>query len=243
MLVTIRDRDCFLDSFLGFISKISESAVINITDGGINSLLSTSDSTVIVSSAFSDEKMKGKATLNIPDLKKLHRLFSCISSKEFDITINSNNISYSSDDIRFKYHLFDDGIITTPKLDINKLDDIKFDGCFTLSQSVLVNLVKASSINNDSSKMYLTFKNNSVFGELTDKSRPNIDSFDLKLTDDYVGVAVTTGIPLNFEIFRIISSMRVKTFNIKIHSKMGVALLELDDSAVKHKIVISALTS
>ena len=243
MLVTIRDRDCFLDSFLGFISKISESAVINITDGGINSLLSTSDSTVIVSSAFSDEKMKGKATLNIPDLKKLHRLFSCISSKEFDITINSNNISYSSDDIRFKYHLFDDGIITTPKLNINKLDDIKFDGCFTLSQSVLVNLVKASSINNDLSKMYLTFKNNSVFGELSDKSRPNIDSFDLKLTDDYVGVAVTTGIPLNFEIFRIISSMRVKTFNIKIHSKMGVALLELDDSAVKHKIVISALTS
>lgn len=243
MLVTIRDRDCFLDSFLGFISKISESAVINITDGGINSLLSTSDSTVIVSSAFSDEKMKGKVTLNVPDLKKLHRLFSCISSKEFDITINSNNISYSSDDIRFKYHLFDDGIITTPKLNINKLDNIMFDGCFTLSQSILVNLVKASSINNDSSKMYLTFKNNSVFGELTDKSRPNIDSFDLKLTDDYVGVAVTTGIPLNFEIFRIISSMRAKTFNIKIHSKMGIALLELDDSAVKHKIVISALTS
>lgn len=243
MTVFISDKDCFIDSFLGFISKIAESAILTITDNNITSLLSTSDNTVIVHSVYADDKVKGKSTLNIPDLKKLHRLFSCIGSKEFQIAINSNNISYSSDDIRFKYHLFDDGIITSPKLNMDKLNDLKFDGSFSISQQILINLIKASSINTDSNKLYLTFKNNSVFGELTDKSKPNIDSFDLKLTDDYVGNAVSNSMPLNFEIFRIISSMRAKVFNVKIHTKMGLALLELSDNLATHKVVISALAN
>jgi hypothetical protein len=243
MTVTISNKDCFLDSFLGFISKVSENAVLTVADKNISSLLSTSDSTVIVHSLYSDDKIKGSHTLNIPDLKKLHRLFSCIGSKDFEITINTNNISYSSDDIRFKYHLFDDGIISTPKLNIDKLNDLKFDGSFSISQPILINLIKASSINIDSSKLYLTFKNNSVFGELTDKSKPNIDSFDLKLTEDYVGSPVINSMPLNFEIFRIISSIRAKTFNVKIHSKMSIVLLEISDNFATHKIVISALAN
>ncbi|NDB86102.1 MAG: hypothetical protein EB127_25885 [Alphaproteobacteria bacterium] len=155
--------------------------------------------------------------------------------------ISSNCIAYKSDSVRFKYHLYDDGIIPTPKLNIDKLKTLDFDGKFTLPYNSIVNLVKGSVITTDTNKLYLSVKDKQMFGELTDKARPNVDSYGIQIADDYEGIQYATPIPLNFEIIRIVSIMKFKVINAQLVSKMGVLLFDLNLDSTSLKFVISAL--
>ena len=91
--------------------------------------------------------------------------------------------------------------------------------------------------------MYISFKDNTVYGELTDRSRANVDSYGLKIADTYSGVQINDHIPLNFEIFRIISSMKFDTLNCKIASSTGVMVFDMQTSSTAMKFIVSALAN
>ena len=55
-----------------------------------------------------------QCNLNIPDINRLIKVFSCIDNDNIDIELDNNRLRYTSDNINFKYHLLEDGIITTP---------------------------------------------------------------------------------------------------------------------------------
>jgi len=241
--LSIKDRDNFLNNFVIPLSKITDSAVIKIAPGKITSLISTSDNTIIVNSEYNDDSIKAVKTLNVPDLKKLCRVISCIDETTFNLDISSNFIGYDSRNVRFKYHLYDDGIIASPKLSIDKLNSLEFDGKFTLPLASVINLIKGSSISTETNKIYLSVKDKQIFGELTDKTRSNIDSYGINISDDYSGTQFAVAIPLNFEIFRIISSMRFKELQANLITKMGVLTLDLNLDNSKFKFVISALAN
>ena len=243
MNLSIKDRDNFLNNFVIPLSKITDSAVIKIAPGKITSLISTSDNTIIVNSEYNDDSIKAVKTLNVPDLKKLCRVISCIDETTFNLDISSNFIGYDSRNVRFKYHLYDDGIIASPKLSIDKLNSLEFDGKFTLPLASVINLIKGSSISTETNKIYLSVKDKQIFGELTDKTRSNIDSYGINISDDYSGTQFAVAIPLNFEIFRIISSMRFKELQANLITKMGVLTLDLNLDNSKFKFVISALAN
>ena len=243
MTLSIASKDNFLNNFLSPLSKITDSAVINVNPGKITSLISTSDNTIIVDGNYSDDKIDAKKTLNIPDLKKLSRVISCIEEQSFSLDISSNFIGYSSNNVRFKYHLYDDGIISSPKLNVEKLKSFSFDGSFTLPYAAVVNLVKGSSISTETNKIYISVKDKLVVGELTDKTRANIDSYGIQVADNYDGTQFATAIPLNFEIFRIISSMRFKELHTQLITKMGVLTFDLTLDNAQFKFVISALAN
>jgi hypothetical protein len=80
-----------------------------------------------------------------------------------------------------------------------------------------------------------------MFGELTDKARPNVDSYGIQIADDYDGIQFANHIPLNFEIIRIVSIMKFKAINAQLVSKMGVLLFDLNLDSTSLKFVISAL--
>ncbi|NBO99811.1 MAG: hypothetical protein EBU90_06745 [Proteobacteria bacterium] len=244
MIVNISDKNLFVNDFLVPISKVTNTAVINLTKTGFSSLVSTSDNTIILSSNFNnaDDKVE-PTTLNIPDISKLVRILSVIDTKDLKIEVTKNNIAYTSSSVRFKYHLFEDGIIISPKLNVNKLTSVDFDGKFTLLYSLLQNLIKGSSIATDSNKIYLSYKDNQVFGELTDKSRPNVDSYGLTISENYKGVYPSIPTPLNFEIFRIISSMKFKELNCCFSSKLGVYIFETNINSNNIKFIVSALAN
>ena len=243
MTLSITNKDNFLNNFLSPLSKITDSAVINVNKGKITSLISTSDNTIIVDANYSDDKIDVKKTLNIPDLKKLFRVISCIDEDNFDLDISSNFVGYSSKNVRFKYHLYDDGIISSPKLNVEKLKTFSFDGSFTLPYAAVVNLVKGSSISTETNKIYISVKDKIVFGELTDKTRANIDSYGIQVADNYDGTQFALAIPLNFEIFRIISSMRFKELQTQLITKMGVLTFDLNLDNAQFKFVVSALAN
>ena len=126
-------------------------------------------------------------------------------------------------------------------MSLSKVEQLEFDGKFTITNTAVSNLVKGSTIATDSNKIYLSVQDNILFGELTDKARANTDSFGIQIATDYKGLAPTKGIPLNFEIFRIISSMRYNTIYGQIVTSMGVLTFDMITENTKLKFVVSAL--
>lgn len=241
MTYHIDDRDSLLNNFLIPISKIVDSVVLNVTPGSLKALIATGDNTIIVQAEYKDSTNNLTAKLNIPDIKKLCRTLQCIEAKSFDLVIDSNSITYTSPTVRFKYHLYEDNIISVPKLSLSKVEQLEFDGKFTISNTAISNLVKGSSIATDTNKIYLSVQDNILFGELTDKARSNTDSFGIQISTDYKGQAINKSIPLNFEIFRIISSMRYNTILGQIVTSMGVLTFDMLTENTKLKFVVSAL--
>jgi len=241
MILNITDREKFLNNFLLPISKVAESAVLIVKPGQITSLIATSDNTIIVSAQYNDDKINITKTLNVPDIKKFCRILACIEEQEIEFNLESNNIGYSSSAIRFKYHLYEDNIISLPKINIEKLKALNFDGKFSLTQSAITSLIKGSVIATDTNKLYLTFRDGIVYGDLTDLTRANTDSYGMKLTEDYQGQPFIKPIPLNFEIFRIISCMKFKTIDAQLITKMGVLMFDTTLESTNLKFVISAL--
>lgn len=243
MQLNITDKDGFLNNFLVPLSKVTDSAVISIQPGAITSIIATNDNTVIVNAKYTDENIEATKTLNIPDIKKFCRILQCIDSNTFALELNSNSISYSSNSVRFKYHLYDDNIISVPKLNLSKIDKLEFDGNFTLSYNSIISLIKGSTIATDTNKIYLSVRGNELFGELTDKARANTDSYGLMISDTYEGAQITSSIPLNFEIFRIISSMKFNSIKGRLVSGMGVFTFDTTLGAADIRFIVSALAN
>jgi hypothetical protein len=243
MNLVLEDKNSFVNNFLTPVSKVTNSAVFNVEGNNVSTLIATSDNTIILNSTFELTSNKDKSVLNIPDISKLIRVLSVIEDKSVTLEINKNCISYSSENIRFKYHLFEDGIIITPKLNMNRLSTLEMDGSFTLGLASLQSLIKGSTIATDTNKIYLSYKDDTVLGELTDKSRPNVDSYGLKISDNYKGPQLSLPTPLNFEIFRIISSMRFKELSCSFSSKVGVYIFDTELDKTTMKFIVSALAN
>jgi len=242
MILTIPDREDFLNSFLTPLSRVADSAVLKLEKESISAIITTSDNTLVVYATYTNILTGIEKNLNIPDLKKLCRVLSCIEEKGCALDINSNYVGYESSSVRFKYFLYEDNIIKTPKqINLDKLKELPFDGNFTIPFSSVISLIKGSSIATETNKIYINFKDTDVFGELTDKTRANTDSYGLKISSDYNGEPINTYMPLNFELFRIISCMKYKELAASIASKRGLLLLDTGNETTKMKFIVSAL--
>jgi len=242
MKITIRDRDDFINSFLTPLSRIADSAVLKVSEEAISVIITNADNTLAVYSQNKNVSCSGNKNLNIPDLKKLCRVLSCIDEKECTLDISGNNINFESDSVRFKYHLYEDNIIKTPKqISFDKLKEMPFDGNFTITQPVINSLIKGSTIATDTNKLYLSVKGNSVYGELTDKTRANTDSYGIKISENYKGEQTATSLPLNFELFRIISSTKFKDISVRMASKRGLLIFSTQTETTDIKFIVSAI--
>lgn len=243
MPITISNKNDFVNSFLSPISKISNSAVIVTKDNLITSTLSTPDNTILVNLVFSNKVELENNTLNIPDISKLIRVLNILEDEDLTLSIDNNSISYKSPSSRFKFHLYEDGIISVPKVTFDKLNQLTFDGTFSIEYSTLVSLIKGSTIATDSNKIYLSFDKNDIFCDLTDKSRPNVDSYGMKLSINYSGPQLSIPIALSFETFRIISSMKFRELKCSFCSSKSIFVLEANPNNCSIKFVISALSN
>jgi len=243
MPITISNKNDFVNSFLSPISKISNSAVLVTKENQILSTLSTPDNTILVNLTFSNKVKLTPHTLNIPDISKLVRVLNILDEDDLILTVDSNNISYKSSTSRFKFHLYEDGIISVPKVTFEKLNQLTFDGTFSIDYSTLVSLIKGSTIATDSNKIYLSFDKGDIFCDLTDKSRPNVDSYGMKLASNYTGPQLSIPVALSFETFRILSSMKFKELKCSFCSAKSIFVLEATPNNCCIKFVISALSN
>lgn len=241
MTFNVTDKERFITDFLTPVSRVAESAVLDIQPGHISTLIATNDNTIIVSAQYNDKAINITRRLNIPDIKKFCRILTCIEEQQLNFNLEPNSIGYASSTVRFKYHLYEDNIISIPKINIEKLKKLAFDGRFSLTNAAIASLIKGSAIATETNKLYLSISDNTVSGDLTDLTRANTDSYGMKLADDYTGQQLSKAIPLNFEIFRIISCMKFKTINTQLVTKMGVLLFDTTLESTDIKFVVSAL--
>lgn len=233
----------FKKLFLDQISKISDSAVITISEDKAKCLVCTPDNSVILSIEFPVEVKDSTISqvLNVGDIKKLIRAVDCIEKDTATFKLHNNNLSYKDNSIQFKFHFLENGIIPQPKINLDKLQSLQFDSTFIIKDKALNELIKASTFSSDTNKIYLSTENGKLKGNLTDKTRYNIDSFETLISDSFEGNDIQD-LCLNFEVFRIISSGKFNELKCQISSKLGVVLFSFQNNIITTKYIVSALT-
>jgi len=232
----VRNRDEFL-RFLDALSKINESCILRIKKDGISSLVSSTDSTLILHAQYETE-CDFEDTINIPDIKKLARVIDTINSKELEFDINSNNIEYKGNGVKFKYHLFDEGFLTEPNINLDKINAFDYDVSFSLSKQILTQIFKGSTFASNTNKIYFYTENDNLMAELTDRARHNTDNFTLSIDKADFELAPT---PINFDNIRLLTNIS-NTFDVNINTQYGVAIFNNSVNNIKLKYVLSSLT-
>ena len=240
MKLQIKSKKDFISNVLGPISNLNDKSIIKIDKDKISSLTASSDATLVLYSetiGISDTER----SLNIPDIKKLTRVLECIDVDTLDLDITTNNLKYTGDNFKFTYHLLEDGIIKTPSINIKKVNELKFDVTFKVTEAKLSSLFKGSSFTTETNKLYIYFENNKIYGELGDKSRHNSDNFQCVLADTFEGSPLTKTVPVNFDTFRLINFNKCLDIEFAINISFGVIKVTLSRDNTKLTYIVSAL--
>jgi len=233
-----------VSNFLNPISYVSDKCIINIEENNIYTLThtdNTGDTVILYGKMTIPEKSEKLIKLNIPDVKRLKRVIECINTDNVELEINSNNISYTSPALKFKYHLLEDGVIQTAVMNIKKVNQLEFDTNFIIDQKSILDLLKASSIVPDSNKVYFYTKDSKVFTELTDKTLQNIDSVTFETASSFTGTEIKSVIPISLEVIRLLVSARFKSLTVKVNTKLKLLMFEVNDTDLTLKYIVSAL--
>jgi len=232
----VADKSEFL-RFLDATSKISDSVILEVDKEKVTSLVSSADNTLILYSEY-NAASELEDTLNIPDVKKLYRVLDTIEGSGIDLQINANNIEYKGSDIKFKYHLFEEGFLAKPSINLDKINQFTYDLEFKLDKTILQQIFKGSTFTSETNKIYFYTENGKLMAELTDRSRHNTDNFTLCIGDAEFDLEPT---PVNFDNIRLLSIIN-DSFNVKINTEYGVVVFDIMRDNIKLKYIISALT-
>lgn len=138
--------------------------------------------------------------LPIIDITKLQKMCEFIKTDTFNLIIEDNVIRYSSDNVKLKFHLAEERIINVPQ----QVTPVKFksftkDFSTTISHEALSQLEKGFSlVKSTDIKAYFFTDGNSFCGELTDDNTHGMDSFSIKLSENFDSV-LRGRIPVKFE--------------------------------------------
>lgn len=230
--------DCI--KYLEAISKINESTILNANQdlGLISSLVSSADNTLILYSELSNIDVNYNGSINIPDIKKLTRVVDSIDTKDVSLLINSNNIEYKGKSLKFKYHLYEDGFLTKPSINIDKIKSFNYNVKFTLKKDTINSIIKGSTFASETNKLYLYTEDGRLKGELTDRARHNTDVFAIDLGEvDFE----LSPLPLNFDNIKLLSFIS-DDINFGINTEYGVTVIDILNNTIKLKYIITSLT-
>ena len=243
MKINITNKTEFIRNFLSPIGKVCENAVVNIKPDSISALTCTYDSTLFLNCKLSQQNtIETNKSLNIPDINKLISALSCTAQDNILFDVTDNCINYKSDNVKFKLHLLEEGIINTPAVNIDKLKNIEFTTTFEITYETLQTLVKGSSFASDVNKLYFnTTSSGEVRGEITDSESQNVNTFGMVLSDTYTGDAIPSPRPLTFEVIRFILTSRFDKCKIHHSNDLNVFLFDISNNGYTINYIASGL--
>lgn len=243
MILKLPSKNNFVSTFLSPLSKVNNSCVIKVTPTEYSCLLSSADGGLILYCTYKHNlEVSDTQSINVPDLGRLVKILQCIDEPgDLDLEYSGNNISYSSSDIRFKYYLLEDGIISAPAINIEKLKEIKYNCAFEMTDESFLNLIKSSSFAAETDKIYFYTKDDLVYGELTDKQKHNSDSVTRCLTTKFTGDGINDSIPVPFDMIRIIAGNRASKITVLVNTALSILTFEVNTDSAKNVYVVTGL--
>ena len=227
--------------FLESISKINESTILTTHEGDtglISSLVSSADNTLILYGEMSGVTSNYNGSINIPDIKKLVRVIDSIDTKDLLLSINNNSIEYRGKSLKFKYHLYEDGFLSKPSINVEKIKSFTYDIKFTLKKESINSIIKGSTFATETNKLYLYTQDGRLKGELTDRARHNTDVFALDLGEANFDLSP---LPVNFDNIKLLSFIG-EDINFGINTEYGVTVIDISNTNIKLKYIITSHT-
>lgn len=244
MNLNIEDKQRFIEKFLVPLNKLNENLILRVSKNKISSTVSTNDGVLILHCTYDIEsKIDDTFNLNIPNVSKLIKVLSCIDSDDIELECQDNTIRYKSDKIKFKYHLLEEGILTAPSISIDKVKKLEFDTTATVTYDAISNILKGSTFTTDTNKIYFFTKDGSVHGELTDRQKHNVDSYTQLITSSYKGADIVESLPLDFEVIRLISTIRFSEVDMHIAQSNNVFMFNINQDCSKLTYIASGFTN
>lgn len=246
MRLKINNKINFIQKFLNPISRINDLCTLKIQSDKISNLCRTADNSFALYADCTDVEIfdfENDQNISFSDIKKLIKALDCIQTSEIELLIKKNYIEYISSDIRFKFHLIDDNIVKTPNFTIDKINSFTYNTEFKIYPPSILSLIKSSTFITDSNKIYIRTNSSKVFGELSDKTRDNIDSFTSVLSEEFIGEEIINSIVFNFDIFRNISILKVDVINTKLNTEKGFIAFNIIDDKYNLKYIATAMVS
>jgi hypothetical protein len=236
------DKEKFLSKFLLPISKLTDNVSILPADNILTAICNSQDSSVVLYVTYkTTENFSGIVRVNLPEIKKFVRLLECINTNTIEFELKGNCLSYQTPEFKFNYFLLDDSYIQKCPINPEKIKQLTFDTEFTLTNSNLNDLLKASSITTDSNKVYLFTRDEKVYAELNDLERQNINNVTCIFSSNYTGKNISGNIPLNIENLRLLAGLKTEIINVSINNELKIVLFEIKDNNTNIKFIISAL--
>jgi len=235
------ERQSFVQQFLLPLSKLTEKIILTINSDNVVATCSTADSAVVLCAEYTSSfDVKNSITLNIPDIKKFLKLLDNLKDDVVLLNYNNNHLSYSSKEIKFKYYLLEDGYVQRCPISASKIQALVSDSSFILSTNCLSEILKGQSIASDAGKVYFYIQDGSVYAELNDRERSNINNIAYFVCDEFEGTEFTP-LAVDLEALRMLTGLRNDTFVVKINTKLNVLLFDVESLNVKTRFAISAL--
>lgn len=177
--------------------------------------------------------------LNIPSISKLENALSLVDDPTVTFKYFGNRLEYKGDNIKFKYHLYEDGSLIPLKISKEKIEGLEFDCEFDVEVKFIRELLKTSSVFNSTNKLYI---NTSDDGELVftlgDKTLTNTDSYSINrgvvdfFLDDFI---------ILLDDLRCVDFLNQPTIKMQINSRAGIGSLLVEAGTVSLNYVISSL--
>ena len=236
------NKKTFVNNFLAPISRVTERCVLSVFPDHLQSLVSLEGNPILYAyvKTTTDIGKAKEVTLNIANVSKLTRMLNCIDSDEVELDVNSNNLEYNSLNMRFKYHLLEDGVISKTLATQEKIQSLTFDSDFVLSKEKSADIMKGTSFASETNKLYFYMKDDKVHAELTDKQVANIDSVAYFVTDTFNGTEIKNQLPIKLEWFKMFYGNK-EDCTVKVNTKAGLMMFKFENSDYTLQYIIAPL--
>ena len=228
MILTIKNKDNFLKNFLNPISRLDSSISLDLKETEVSTIVHNNSNIFLKATSRVETESYENRTLTLPDVIKLIKILSCIEQEDINLNIDTNCITYSDANNKFKYHLFDSSVVNNNTFNFDKIDEIDFNTNFTLTREKNNSILKALPFVTESSKLYLSTKDGNVYAELSDKKLHNVDSYTTLISEKYNGEEINQELILDIELFRLVSTLSFQDCTIYINSKFKMLKIEMN---------------
>lgn len=223
--------------FLECLSNISDTAILNVENDKIWSIVSSDDRRMVLMASLEGD-FDLETTLNLPSLRKLSRILDMVSKKTATFTLNSNNLEFKDDSIRVKYHLYGDGILAVSPVSRKKIESLQFDYEFNVEKTFVSKLLKNSSVFKDTNKLYVFTDGGKLVWSLADKTMMNTDI--MTAIGDDVDFEMDEEFIMSIDNVRLLNLGNCVDIPFRI-GKIGVGSILLNHGNVELNYILSGL--